>query len=327
MSALPVAVVGAGAMGTHHARTFAELPHADLRAIVDVDIERAELLAERFDCCAYPSVKTMLFGEPHIAAATVAVPTPLHHDVAAHLLEAGKHVLVEKPIASTVAEAEELVALAREHGLVLAAGHVERFNPAVRALKTRLEAHALGDVLSLLARRVGLMPPRVHDANVILDLAIHDVDVFRYLLGAGEPDDVFCNAGKAVNGDLFDYADVFLRFGKVGCLLQANWMTPVKIRSLSATGTRGYAELEYVRQELDVYPAAHPVAAQSFAQLTRYSEVEPERIAVEHAEPLRLELDGFVRAAAGGPGEIVSGAEGTASLAVVETIVAAVERV
>ena len=100
------------------------------------------------------------------------------------------------------------------------------------------------------------MPPRVHDANVILDLAIHDVDVFHYLLGAGEPDDVFCNAGKAVNGDLFDYADVFLRFGKVGCLLQANWMTPVKIRSLSATGTRGYAELEYVRQELDVYPAA-----------------------------------------------------------------------
>ena len=157
----------------------------------------------------------------------------------------------------------------------------------MRALKTRLEAQALGDVLSLLARRVGLMPPRVHDANVILDLAIHDVDVFRYLLGAGEPDDVFCNAGKAVNGDLFDYADVFLRFGKVGCLLQANWMTPVKIRSLSATGTRGYADLEYIQQELDVYPAAHPVAAQSFAQLTRYSEVEPERIAVEHTEPLR----------------------------------------
>jgi UDP-N-acetylglucosamine 3-dehydrogenase len=291
-----------------------------------VDIERAERLAERFDCCAYPSLDTFLFGEPAVAAVTVAVPTPLHHDVAARLLESGKHVLVEKPVASTVAEAEELVALAREHGLVLAAGHVERFNPAVRALKTRLDAHALGDVLSLLARRVGLMPPRVHDANVILDLAIHDVDVFRYLLGAAEPDEVFCNAGKAVNGDLYDYADVFLRFGKVGCLLQANWMTPVKIRSLSATGTRGYAELEYVRQELDVYPAAQPAAAESFAQLARYSELEPERIAVEHAEPLRLELDGFVRAAAGGPGEIVSGAEGTASLAVVEAIVGAVHR-
>jgi UDP-N-acetylglucosamine 3-dehydrogenase len=167
------------------------------------------------------------------------------------------------------------------------------------------------------------MPPRVHDANVILDLAIHDVDVFRFLLDADEPDDVYCNAGKALNGDLYDFADVFLRFGRVGCLLQVNWLTPVKIRSLAVTGTHGYAELEYVRQELDLFPAQSVRETESFAQVAGYSDVRPERVDVEMAEPLRLELEGFVEAARGGRGEIVSGEEAAASLAVVEAIVAA----
>ena len=322
---LPVAVVGAGAMGTHHARNYAELAEADLRAIVDVDIERAERLASRFGCRAYACLEELLAEEPSVAAVSVAVPTALHFDVAAPLLAAGRHVLVEKPVAATVEAADGLVGLARAAGTVLAVGHVERFNPAVRALRERISAGALGDVLSLLARRVGLMPPRVHDANVLLDLAIHDVDVFRYLLGADEPDEVYCNAGKALNGDLYDFADVFLRFGRVGCLLQVNWMTPVKIRSLAVTGTEGYAELEYVRQELDLFPAQSVRETESFAQLTGYSDVRPERVPVGVAEPLRLELQEFVAAARGEPGTIVNGEEAAASLAVIETIVAAGE--
>jgi UDP-N-acetylglucosamine 3-dehydrogenase len=322
---LPVAVVGAGAMGTHHARNYAELPAADLRAIVDVDVERAERLAARFRCRAYACVEEFLAEEPSVAAVSVAVPTALHVGVASTLLAAARHVLVEKPIAATVEEAEELVGLARANGVVLAVGHVERFNPAVRTLRERVRRRELGDVLSLLARRVGLMPPRVHDANVLLDLAIHDVDVFRFLLDAGDPDEVYCNAGKALNGDLFDFADVFLRFGPVGCLLQVNWLTPVKVRSLAVTGTRGYAELEYVRQELELFPAQRVRETESFAQVARYSEVRPERVAIDSVEPLRRELEGFVARARGRAGEIVTGEEGTASLAVVETIVAAAD--
>jgi UDP-N-acetylglucosamine 3-dehydrogenase len=234
-------------------------------------------------------------------------------------------VLVEKPIATSVEEADDLVAQADEAGVVLAAGHVERFNPAVRALKRRIEAREMGDVLSLVARRVGVFPAREEDANVILDLAIHDVDVFRYLLDADRPDDVYSNAGKARNGDLYDFADVFLRFGSVGCLLQVNWLTPVKIRSLAVTGTLGYGELEYVTQRLDLYRAQEIAEAESFAQVARYSAAPPERVDVGGDEPLRCELDGFLRAVAGKDGEIVSGRDAALSLGVVGSIIDAVD--
>jgi UDP-N-acetylglucosamine 3-dehydrogenase len=317
---IPVAVVGAGTMGLHHARNYDELERADLRAVVDPDLERAERVAARFSCSAYATVNDLLAGEPDLAAASVAVPTNLHHAVASRLLGAGKHVLVEKPIATSVAEADDLVTQADEAGVVLAAGHVERFNPAVRALKGRIEARAMGDVLSLVARRVGVFPARAEDANVILDLAIHDVDVFRYLLDAERPDEIYCNAGKARNG-VYDFADVFLRFGAVGCLLQVNWLTPVKIRSLAVTGTRGYGELEYVTQRLDLYRAQEIEEAESFAQVARYSATPPERVDVDGGEPLRGQLDGFLRAVAGEGGEIVSGRDATVSLEVVSAII------
>jgi UDP-N-acetylglucosamine 3-dehydrogenase len=318
---VPVAVVGAGNMGLHHARNYDALAHADLRAVVDPDGERAERVAARFGCAAYTMLDDLLASEPAVAAASVAVPTSLHHEVASRLIAAGKHVLVEKPIAASVEEANDLVARADEAAVVLAAGHVERFNPAVRALKERIEARAMGDVLSLVARRVGVFPAHGKDANVILDLAIHDVDVFRYLLDVERPDEIFCNAGKARNGDLYDFADVFLRFGPVGCLLQVNWLTPVKIRSLAVTGTRGYGELEYVTQRLDFYGAQTIEATESFAQVARYSAAAPERVGVVGDEPLRRELDGFLRAVTGEDGEVVSGRDATRSLAVVAAII------
>lgn len=320
MRAIPVAVVGAGTMGLHHARNYAELPAADLRAVVDVDRERAASVAARFGCAAYSSVDELLTGELDLAAASVVVPTSLHREVAGRLLDAGKHVLVEKPVAATVAEAAELVTKAVAAGLVLAVGHVERFNPAVRALKQRIESGQIGDVLSLVARRVGVMPPRVRDANVILDLAIHDVDIFRYLLDAGKPDTVYCNAGKARNGDRYDFADIFLRFGTVGCLLQVNWVTPVKIRSLAVTGTKAYGELEYVTQKLHCYPAQEIEEAESFVQVERYSERPPERIEFPHEEPLRRELEEFLREVGGEGGEIVTGEDATVSLEIVDAI-------
>ena len=322
---LPVAVIGAGNMGRHHARNYSEFSDADLRAIVDVDIERARALAARFGCRAYASVDELL-AEEGVAAASVATPTRNHVETAAELLSAGVHVLVEKPIAATLAEADRLIALAEEHDLVLAVGHVERFNPAVRALKRAIERGDMGDIVSVVARRVGVMPPQVKDANVILDLAIHDVDVVRFLLGADLPAEAFCNAGRTNGGEHFDFADVFLRFDRVACLLQVNWVTPVKIRELAVTGTRGYAEVEYVRQELR-YHAAQPVhAADSYSEVTAYSEREPQLVDHERLEPLARQLGEFLRAVAGRPAEIVTGREGRRSMEVVLRLVDLAER-
>jgi UDP-N-acetylglucosamine 3-dehydrogenase len=313
-------------MGRHHARNYHEFTDVDLRAIVDVDLARAKALAARYGCRPFASVEQLLAEEPDIAAASVVTPTHDHFDSAAALLAAGRHVLVEKPIAATLEEADRLIALAEEHDVVLAVGHVERFNPAVRALKRLIERGEMGEIVSVVARRVGVMPPQVKDANVILDLAIHDVDVFRFLLDAEIPSDAFCNAGRANGGDLFDFADVFLRFGRVACLLQVNWVTPVKIRELAVTGTRGYAEVEYVRQELR-YHAAQPVrTADSFSEVTAYSEQIPEIVGHEHIEPLARELGEFLRAIAGRPAEIVSGEEGRRSMEVVLSLVDLAER-
>lgn len=313
-------------MGRHHARNYHELDTATLCAIVDPDRGRAEEGARRYACPSFPSVDALLASDVDVDAASVVVPTALHLDVARPLIESRKHLLVEKPIAATVDEAEELVELARAAGVVLAVGHVERFNPAVRELKRAIDAGEMGELLSLVARRVGVMPPQVRDANVIVDLAIHDIDLFRYLLGGDRPDEVQCNAGRAVLDDRFDFADVFLRFGDIACFVQANWVTPVKIRSLAVTGTRAYAEVEYVTQRLDVHRARPVAEPDSFGDIEALSEREPEHPRVEHEEPLRRQLAEFLRAVRGERAEIVSGAEATRSLEVAEQVVAAAER-
>ena len=323
---VPVAVVGVGNMGRHHVRNYDELPAAELRAVVDGEEARAEELARRYGAAAYPTVEALLDAEPDVAAVSVAVPTTAHTAVTRTLLEAGKHVLVEKPIAPTIDEADELVDLAGQRDRVLAVGHVERFNPAVRELRRLIDEGRVGSILSLVARRVGVMPPQVKDANVIVDLAVHDVDIFGYLLGDTDPTDLFCNAGRAIAEDRFDFADIFLRYGPVACFLQVNWVTPVKIRSLAVTGDAGYAHLEYVTQRLDYYRGGPAVEPTSFAELEALSEQKPERLDFAHEEPLARELREFLRAVRGEPGEIVSAEEARATMVVATKLVELAER-
>jgi UDP-N-acetylglucosamine 3-dehydrogenase len=322
---LPVAVVGAGNMGRHHARNYARLEDASLRAIVDRDLERARSLADRYGAAAFTDVEEMLRATPDVVAASVAVPTSLHAEVAGSLLSEGKHVLVEKPIAPTVEEADRLIDLAAENSVVLAVGHVERFNPAVRELKHLIDDGRMGSPLSLVARRVGLMAPQIRDANVIVDLAVHDIDIFCYLLDAESPDELYCNAGRAIAADRFDFADISIRFGSVSCFLQVNWVTPVKIRSLAFTGTEGYAQLEYVTQKLEYYRGAHMQEPDSFAELEALSEQSPELIVFEHAEPLERELRAFIAAAQGEAGETVTGKEAKRSMEIAARLVELVD--
>src|SRR5205814_5913641 len=128
-----------------------------------------------------------------------------------------------------------------------------------------------------------------------------------YLLDAEAPDDLYCNAGRAIISDRLDFADIFLRYGGVACFLQVNWVTPVKIRSLAVTGTEGYAELEYVTQRLELYRSPRVEDTETFAELEALSETPPERVEFEHVEPLTSELREFVAAARGEPAELVTG--------------------
>ncbi len=315
-----VGVIGVGAMGFHHARNYAELAQAQLVAVADVDATRVAQVAERFGCNAYTDYNEM-FKREDLDAISVAVPTSLHHRIALDVINAGFHVLVEKPIASTLEQAEEMTAASHAKGVLLQIGHVERFNPAVQELKRRMKAGELGCVSSINARRVGVMPPRVKDVDVILDLAVHDIDVVRYLLDQ-EPIEVRATAGSALlSKNRRDHSEIFLSFGEVSCFLQSNWITPIKIRTLSVTSDAAHVELNYVTQRLEIYQSTLQRSYDDFGDfVVRFG--TPQTIAVDMTpqEPLRLELKSFLQAVEGKESVMVTGEEGIRTLRVVERI-------
>jgi UDP-N-acetylglucosamine 3-dehydrogenase len=311
-----VAVIGVGTMGRQHSRVYKSLDGVELVAVADADPARAEEVAAEFGCNAYGDYRQLLEAE-EVHAVSVVVPTSAHLDVTFAAVENGCATLVEKPLALTVQEAESIRDAAARHGSFLAVGHVERFNPAVRELKRRLDGGSFGEVTSVIARRVGVLPPRVKDSNVVVDLAVHDIDVCNYLVGR-PPQHVSATGGTA-RGETIDYTEIFLDYGGSAAFLQANWITPIKIRKLTVTGTGGYGELDYITQTLDVYEPSDIGGFSSFAELQqRYGSSRISVAPVEPQEPLQFELMGFLAAARGERGDTVSPQEAIDALRVAE---------
>jgi UDP-N-acetylglucosamine 3-dehydrogenase len=320
-----VAVIGVGAMGWHHARNYSELAGASLVAVADTDLARAQAVAERFHCRAYADHAGMLARESPDAV-SIVVPTHLHYRIACDTLNAGVHTLVEKPLTNDLAQAADLVQTASSRRVKFAVGHVERFNPAVQELKRRLDAGELGKLSSLVARRVGVMPPRVKDVDVILDLAVHDIDIAMYLLGR-EPDEIAVSADHALLSDRFDHSEIFLRFGETGCFIQANWITPIKIRTLSVTGDKGHAEVNYVTQRLEIFQSTLDRQFDDFGDfIIRFGNPQTVAVPIMHQEPLRLELESFIRAIRDDTPVTVDGTEGLKALEVAVRVRESVER-
>lgn len=301
-----VAVIGVGNIGRHHARIYHHMEGVHLVAVADVDPARVRSVAGEFGCRAYTDYRELLARE-RLDAVSVAVPTSHHLPVVREVLAQGVPVLVEKPLAATPEEGRLLLQEARRRGVPVAVGHVERFNPAVRALKGLLTRGALGDVLSVAVRRVGVVPPRLNQTNVIIDLAVHDIDVVSYLLDR-PPELRGVMSGRAWTTEHNDWADLTLCYGDISCFIQVNWVTPIKIRTLAITGTDGYAELNYVTQSLDLYESTPLREADNFQEFVRhYGTPRKREVPVQHDEPLRLELQSFLDAVlTGGPVEVTA---------------------
>jgi UDP-N-acetylglucosamine 3-dehydrogenase len=288
-----VAVAGLGAMGRQHVRVLAELDDVEIVAVADPSPEARERVT---DHVVVPTVADWRELVDLGADAVVnAMPTPVHHEVTLQLLEAGKHVLVEKPIAVTADEARDLVETAARLERVLVVGHVERFNPAIRRLRDIVADGGLGEIVTIACRRVGIARPVAPASDVIVDLAIHDIDICGYLLPNTQGRLVFAS-GRALWGNQFeDHADLVLRFGDAVAVLQANWITPVKIRRLTVMGTEGLADVDYLEQTLRIYrgaPEAFGGPLWDFFAVARES--SPEDVLIERGEPLRGELEWFV---------------------------------
>ena len=299
-----VAVAGCGVMGRNHLRVLSELVETELAAVSDQDSNAVAAASQKYGIPGFASWRDMLDQE-RLDALVVAVPTRIHREVGVAALERGLHVLVEKPITYTLEEGRTLVEAARRAKRMLAVGHIERFNPAVRELKRRVRAGDLGRVFQINARRQGPFPARIRDVGVVIDLATHDLDVMSDIVRS-PVDRVYAETEQRIHTEHEDMVNALLRFenGAVG-VLQVNWLTPTKIRELSVLGERGMFVVNYLTQELTFFKNADVDAGFARGDLQSVSEGEVVRFPITQAEPLRLELESFLQSVQlGRPAEV-----------------------
>jgi predicted dehydrogenase len=310
---LRLAIVGAGIMGTNHARLAQAVRDASVTHVVDPDIGRANQLAAAVGAEAASDIDGIA---EHVDAAIVAVPSDLHHDIGLELMKAGIHVLVEKPLATTIADAEALAEAAEVNGVTLMVGHVERFNPAVLELD-----RLLSDVVHVSASRISPFSPRIPE-DVITDLMIHDLDVVRSIAGCGVVD-VECMAMR-VHSDTEDLATALLRFENgMTANLTASRVGQQKIRELRITQPDRYVTVDLVRQDVTINRVEHSEFLSSDGARYRQSGVVEIPFLEHQGEPLLLELQEFVRAASTGTTPRVTAAEGVEALRLVARVQAA----
>jgi predicted dehydrogenase len=311
---LKAGVIGVGSIGQNHARVFRSLGGAKLVGIADANLQAAAKVGEFNNVPFYDSLDKLIEAQsPDLVS--VAVPTSLHFEVGCALIDRGIHVLMEKPITSTLEQAEKLVELAQKKGVVLAVGHIERFNPAVMELRRRLKEGMAGRIYKVFAQRLSPYPPRIRDAGVVIDLASHDIDLMRYLID--EPiTKVYGETLQSINSDREDLFDGLLRFkgGAVG-VLDVNWMTPTKIRRLTVTGSRGFFECNLLSQELFYYENdSAPSQWDALSVLRGVTEGNVLGIRLQRHEPLAAEINDFVSAVREGRKPLVTGEDGLETL-------------
>lgn len=313
---LKAAVIGVGSMGRNHARVYKELAGVELVAVADGHEPTAKSIGERFGAPAYQNFEKML-DEAKPDLVTIAAPTIHHHAIALETIARGVHLLIEKPIASTVEQGEEIVRAAERQGVVVAVGHIERFNPVVMELRRRMSEGMAGRIYQMSAQRLSPYPARIRDAGVVIDLASHDIDLMRHL----ERSPIVRLYGEtlqSINSDREDLFHGMLRFqnGTLGAL-DVNWMTPKKVRRLTVTGARGFFDCDLLSQELFFFEnEAAPSQWDQLSMLRGVAEGNILGIRIARHEPLAAELGDFSAAVADRRSPTVSGADGLESLKV-----------
>jgi len=294
---LRVGVVGVGVMGSNHARVFAGLPGTELVGVADPDRKQAEFVARALGCVAVADVDKLL--DRDVDAITVATPTHLHRDIALNCIARGIHVLVEKPIASSVEEGREIISASRRAGVTLMVGHVERFNPAVEAIKDAIRGE---DILSIAITRVGPFPPRMSNVGVVIDLAVHDIDLIRWFT-----DSDITEVQPQLSSAVAEREDIaLLQFRTASGVLahiNTNWLTPFKARNVTVATRGKYVTGDLLTRQVTECFGFQPDGSYSMRHLS-----------VGHAEPLRSELLAFLRAVRSGAAPAVTGEEAVASL-------------
>ena len=292
MNKLGVAVIGTGFWGKNHARVYKELENTNLIAICDVNPERAKTIAEQYGVKAYTNSLDML-KDTEIQAVSVCTWSTKLAEEALKCLNTGKHVLVEKPMATDTRQAKTLIETAKANGLYLSVGFLMRFIPGIQQIKQAVETKKIGELVSATAKRVAQWPERIGDVGVVKDTAIHDIDVMQFISGE-KPVSVYAKMGNMRHRQFEDYAQIMLTYenGKTA-FIEANWLTPYKIRSLNVTGSEAIMRLDYNSQELWIENATETVQPRS-----------------PFKEPLKTELEHFTECIIEKKTPIITGEDG-----------------
>jgi predicted dehydrogenase len=294
---LRMGVIGVGVMGSNHARVLTDMPGVQLLAVADPDRKQRDFVTRALGCAGVDSLDALL--DLGVEAVTIAAPTHLHRDIALACIARGIHVLVEKPISSSVAEGREIIAAAQRAGVTLMVGHVERFNPAVEAIKNAIRGE---DILSIAITRVGPFPPRMSNVGVVIDLAVHDIDLIRWFT-----DSDIIDVQPQLSSAVAEREDIaLLQFRTASGVLahiNTNWLTPFKARNVTVATRGKYIMGDLLTRQVTECFGFQPDGSYSMRHLS-----------VGHAEPLRAELMAFVNAIVEQKPPAVTGEEGVASL-------------
>ena len=317
MARLPIGVIGVGALGRHHARHLARSADAALVGVHDLSPARGREVADACGVRFYPDLDALL---AEVEAVTVAVPTAAHAEIGLRALERGRAVLMEKPLAATLEEADGLVRAAERRGIPLQVGHVERFNRAVRAARPHL-----GEARYIESDRLAPFQPRGTDVAVVLDLMIHDLDLILHLTGGAEATDVRAS-GVAVLSPHLDMANARVEFASGAVAnVTASRIARERVRRIRIFQPNGYLSLDLASGVGEFMRLRHGWREAGVAGLPELVERIPLDVPADDA--LRLELESFVRSVRGGAETVVTGAEGRAALALALRVTEAVHRV
>jgi predicted dehydrogenase len=328
-----IAVVGAGHWGPNLIRNFHNKQTSEVACVVDVDAARLQQVQLRFPDLRVGNDSKPIFADPSIDAVVITTPTSTHYALAKAALEAGKHVLVEKPLTNNVAQGEELVELARNRGRVLLVGHVFVYNAAVQRVKKYLSEGALGRVYYISMVRTNLGPIRM-DVNAAWDLASHDISIVNYWLGT-EPISASAVGGVYINSGVEDAVFATLRYPEdVLVNLHASWLNPRKARDITVVGDKQMLTFDdmnltepirlYDKQvaETRMQPAFVDSFATFRASVREGNVLIPK---VSMGEPLRAECDHFLECVLGKATPLSDGAAGVAVVRALEAIARSVQ--
>ncbi len=330
MSDLKVAVIGVGHLGKEHARVYSELPGVALVGVVDIQPQQAEKIAQQYHTKYFSNYKEVL---DQAEAVSIAVPTKSHYSIAKDFLQHGIHVMIEKPMTGTVQEARELISISKAKGVVLQAGYIERFNPAIDAIKKLsinprfIECHRLSPFTF-----------RSADIGVVLDLMIHDIDILLHITGSKVKK--FDAVGVNVISDKEDIANVRMQFQN-GCVanVTASRVSITSMRKMRLFSEDSYISIDYQKRDALIYKKSPKLTLKALdlsamdvstiADLKSYvfgDLLKVEHIKMDDCEPLKKELSSFVDCVVGRKEPVVSGEEGLKAIEVANDIVCEIEK-